>query len=50
MGSLALAVQSGAMPPDCEPRMHLAQQEQMNGPVLTPTITLIAGAGQSGSL
>lgn len=40
MGSLALAVQSGAMPPDCEPRMHLAQQEQMNGPVLTFTITL----------
>ena len=41
MGSLALAVQSGAMPPDCEPRMHLAQQEQMNGPVLTSTITLL---------
>lgn len=41
MGSLALAAQSGAMPPDCEPRMHLAQQEQMNGPVLTFTITLL---------
>lgn len=41
MGSLALAAQSGAMPPDCEPRMHLAQQEQMNGPVLTSTITLL---------
>lgn len=41
MGSLALAAQSGVMPPDCEPRMHLAQQEQMNGPVLTSTITLL---------
>lgn len=27
--------------PDWEPRMHLAQQEQMNGSVLTFTITLL---------
>lgn len=40
------------MPPDCEPRMHSAQRAQMNGPVLTSSMTLlllrlVAGAGQS---